>query len=390
MALKVAMHNWMRPEPIETTIARLGRSGYDGIEISGEPAVYDADHVKGLLAQHDLECWGAVTLMTGGRDLVHEDYYVRMASVEYVKDCLSLVASLGGKILTVVPSTVGKVVPMGTPEDEWRWCVEGLKRCQEKAEEVGVRIGVEPLNRFETYFVNRADQAVAMAEAVGGNCGVALDIFHMNMEEADWAQAIRDTGDRLVDFHVADNNRMPPGPGRDRLGEAGPGARRRRLRRLPHRRVRRHGRPLAAVPAHGDRRRLRGRREPGDGAVPARPRNRRPARALLRRVRAGLDRPVAPGARDASRPPRRRRPTPCRRRAVRTRHRARRDPRHEGAGDRLRARPAARTGDPADRRRLGDPGHARLPRRRHPGGGGARRRPRPGRTSRRRARAARR
>ena len=112
-----------------------------------------------------------------------------------------------------MPSTVGKVVPMGTPEDEWRWCVEGLKRCQEKAEEVGVRIGVEPLNRFETYFVNRADQAVAMAEAVGGNCGVALDIFHMNMEEADWAQAIRDTGDRLVDFHVADNNRMPPGQG---------------------------------------------------------------------------------------------------------------------------------------------------------------------------------
>ncbi len=213
MALKVAMHNWMRPEPIETTITRLGKSGYDGIEISGEPAVYDPDQVKGLLDEHGLECWGAVTLMTGGRDLVHEDSYVRMASVQYVKDCLSLVASMGGKILTVVPSTVGKVVPMGSPEDEWRWCVEGLKECQAHAESVGVRIGVEPLNRFETYFINRADQAVAMAEAVGGDCGVALDIFHMNMEEADWRQAIRDTGDRLVDFHVADNNRMPPGQG---------------------------------------------------------------------------------------------------------------------------------------------------------------------------------
>ena len=47
MAFKVAMHNWMRAEPIETTITRLGRSGYDGIEISGEPAIYDADEVKG-------------------------------------------------------------------------------------------------------------------------------------------------------------------------------------------------------------------------------------------------------------------------------------------------------------------------------------------------------
>ena len=110
MALKVAMHNWMRPEPIETTITRLGRSGYDGIEISGEPAVYDADEVKGLLDAATASSAGApVTLMTGGRDLVHEDYYVRLASVQYVKDCLSLVASLGGEILTVVPSTVGKV-----------------------------------------------------------------------------------------------------------------------------------------------------------------------------------------------------------------------------------------------------------------------------------------
>ena len=54
MALKVAMHNWMRPESIETTITRLGRSGYDGIEISGEPAVYDAEHVKRLLRETSL------------------------------------------------------------------------------------------------------------------------------------------------------------------------------------------------------------------------------------------------------------------------------------------------------------------------------------------------
>jgi D-psicose/D-tagatose/L-ribulose 3-epimerase len=213
MGLKVAMHNWMRPEPIETTITRLGRSRYDGLEISGEPAVYDTDHVNGLLREHGLECWGAVTLMTSGRDLVHEDHYVRRASVEYVKDTLSLVASLGGKILTVVPSTVGKVVPMGSPDDEWKWCVEGLKECQAHAEQVGVRMGVEPLCRFETYFINRHDQALEMAKDVGGNCGVTLDIFHMNIEEGDWAQALRNAGDRLVDVHVADNNRMPPGQG---------------------------------------------------------------------------------------------------------------------------------------------------------------------------------
>jgi sugar phosphate isomerase/epimerase len=213
MSIKVSMHNWMRPEPIESTIERLARLGYDGIEISGEPQGYDVAHVRGLLDEHGLECWGAVTLMTAGRDLLHEDPYVRLGSVQYVKDCLTFVAQLDGKILTVVPSTVGKVVPMGTASDEWGWCVDALQECQAHAETVGVRIGLEPLNRFETYFLNRCEQALALADAVGGDCGVALDGFHMNIEESDLLAAIRAAGDRLVDFHVADNNRMPPGHG---------------------------------------------------------------------------------------------------------------------------------------------------------------------------------
>jgi sugar phosphate isomerase/epimerase len=213
MSMKVSMHNWMRPEPIQATIERLARLGYDGLEISGEPQGFDTEQVRSLLDERGLECWGAVTLMTGGRDLLHEDPYVRLGSVQYVKDCLSFVAALDGKIVTVVPSTVGKIVPMASPEDEWRWAVEGLQECQAHAEEVGVRIGLEPLNRFETYFLNRCDQALALADAVGGNCGVALDTFHMNIEESDLLEAIRAAGDRLVDFHVADNNRMPPGYG---------------------------------------------------------------------------------------------------------------------------------------------------------------------------------
>ncbi len=213
MAIKVSMHNWMRPEPIERTIERLSRLGYDGIEISGEPGQYDVAHVRGLLEEHNLECWGAVTLMMGARDLCHEDRYMRMGSVEYVKDCLTFVAELGGQIVTVVPSTVGKITPMGSPVDEWNWCVEALRECQAHAESVGVRIGLEPLNRFETYFLNRCEQALALADAVGGNIGVALDTFHMNIEESDLIEAIHQAGDRLVDFHVADNNRMPPGHG---------------------------------------------------------------------------------------------------------------------------------------------------------------------------------
>jgi D-psicose/D-tagatose/L-ribulose 3-epimerase len=219
MALKVAMHNWMRPEPIETTIARLARAGYDAIEIGGEPATTDVEHVRSLLDEHNLRLWGAVTLMVGGRDLLHEDKYVRLGSVQYVKDTIDLIAALGGEVLTVVPSTVGKIVPMASPEAEWDWAVESLKECQAHAEAKGVRLAVEPLNRFETYFINRHDQALALAEDVGGNCGICLDIFHMNIEEADWREAIRAAGDKLYAVHVADNNRMPCGQGAIDWGE---------------------------------------------------------------------------------------------------------------------------------------------------------------------------
>src|SRR5690606_466069 len=72
---------------------------------------------------------------------------------------------------------------------------------------------IEPLNRFETYFLNRGAQALALAEATGPECGVCLDAFHINIEESDPYAAIRQVGKRLTTFHVADNNRMPAGHG---------------------------------------------------------------------------------------------------------------------------------------------------------------------------------
>ena len=63
--MHVSMHNWMRAEPIEVTIARLAKCGYDAIEISGEPERYDTKHVRKLLDDHGLTCWGSVTLMLG-------------------------------------------------------------------------------------------------------------------------------------------------------------------------------------------------------------------------------------------------------------------------------------------------------------------------------------
>lgn len=209
----LSMHNWMRAEALEVTVRRLAKYGYASIEIGGEPDKYNTREVSRILKENKVRCWGSVTLMFPGLDLIAADPAIREKTIRYCKHCVTMVRELDGCELTVVPSTVGKVMPQASPEEEWAWCVEGLKDVYAYSEKQGIVLALEPLNRFETNFLNRAEQAVALATAVGPNCGVCLDAFHINIEEADLYQAILNTGERLADFHIADNNRMHAGGG---------------------------------------------------------------------------------------------------------------------------------------------------------------------------------
>ena len=211
--MHLSTHNWMRAEPLEVTLRRIKRLGFESIEISGEPKQYDTKTSRPLLKQHGIRCWGAVTLTLGQRNLAAGNEAQRKSSVDYVKSVVTMVKELDGSEITIVPATVGKVVPDGTPEQEWKWVVDGLKEVYGHAQKSGVRMCIEPLNRFETYFVNRGDQALKLAQDVGPDCGVCLDVFHMNIEEKDMFAAIRKVGRKLVDVHVAENNRLAPGMG---------------------------------------------------------------------------------------------------------------------------------------------------------------------------------
>lgn len=211
--MHLSIHNWMKVEPLEVTVDRLARYGYGSLEIMGEPSKYNTTYVRKLLSDHGVRCWGTVTLMLEDRNLLAKNADQRAKSVQYVKDCITMVAELDGQVISVVPGTVGKIVPDSTPENEWAWAVEGMQAIYEHAQEAGVTIGIEPINRFETYFINRGAQALALAEATGPDCGVCLDVFHMNIEETDLYATITDIGARIANFHVADNNRMAPSQG---------------------------------------------------------------------------------------------------------------------------------------------------------------------------------
>jgi sugar phosphate isomerase/epimerase len=211
--MHLSTHNWMRAEPLETTLRRIKKFGYESIEISGEPTQYKVKDTRKALKENGIRCWGAVTLTLGERNLAAKDEGQRARSVDYVKSVITMVSELDGEIITLVPATVGKVVPDATEEEEWKWVVDATRECFAHGKKKGVKIAVEPLNRFETYFFNRAAQALALADAVSPDCGVCLDAFHLNIEEENIYDAIRLAGKRLFDFHVADNNRFACGLG---------------------------------------------------------------------------------------------------------------------------------------------------------------------------------
>ena len=211
--MHLSSHTWMRPEPLEQTLERLSRLGYTSIELAGEPDIYQVEETKELLQKYNIACWGAVTIQHGKRDLIAADPQQRRDTIDYMKNVVSLAAGLGGQIICIVPSTVGKIIPTSTPENEWKWAVEGLREVAAFAKEKGIRVGIEPLNRFETYFLNRSDQALALADEVGYDVGIAFDPFHLALEEPDLLAAIRRCHGRIVDFHAADNNRLAAGEG---------------------------------------------------------------------------------------------------------------------------------------------------------------------------------
>ena len=125
-----------------------------------------------------------------------------------------MAAEMGGHEVTITPGAVDKPTPDSTAADEWRWAVDALREICDHAQKHGIRVAIEAICRFESYFCFRGAQALALAKATGPDCGVCLDTFHMNIEEADPYQTIRECGTRLVDFHVADTNRMACGMGR--------------------------------------------------------------------------------------------------------------------------------------------------------------------------------
>jgi len=201
-------------EPLKDKIARVARCGYDGIELVGEPDQYDERELRSLLAENGIVASSIISIFDPSRDIVSDDPAIRRAAVDYVTANIEFGSRIGADVVTFTPTACMKISGRADRATEWTWAVEAARTLAARAADHGMCLAVEPWNRYETYLINRLDQAVDFVTEVDSPAaGVMADTFHMAIEERDIAEAIRDAGNRLTHVHLADSNRAAPGYG---------------------------------------------------------------------------------------------------------------------------------------------------------------------------------
>ena len=191
------------------------RWGFDTIEIPIEaPEHIDSVKVRKALDKHGLVCGSVCACMGPGRDFRGSAKDQREA-MKYCKALIDHMVNLGcPSLIGPVYSVVGKADAVDPKEQkrEFALVVKNLKVLCAYAEKKGVQICVEPLNRFETDFLNTCEKGLRLIKAVNSPVlKLHLDTFHMNIEEKNQAAAIRKAGKLLGHFHACGSDRGTPG-----------------------------------------------------------------------------------------------------------------------------------------------------------------------------------
>jgi len=203
-------------EPRHSELLRDIRSwGYEGVEVPlFAPAALDVAWAAGELKQCGLELT-TVTSLPQNANLIGDSEDEQHAALEHLRACIQAARQLGASLLCgPVYAPVGRLVGRPRTAEEWRRAVNNLGEVARMAADHGVRVAIEPLNRFETYFLNTAADTCQLIGEIGSDSlGVQLDAFHANIEEKSLAATIRECGPRVMHVHVSENDRGIPGTG---------------------------------------------------------------------------------------------------------------------------------------------------------------------------------
>lgn len=201
---------------LETNLARIVSFGYDGVELAiRDPKLVDLNHLDELLRKRNLKVPAIGTGQAWGEEglsFTDPDPGIRQAAIERIKRHIPVAARFGSVIII---GLIRGIVKSGVNDEQaMNWLIEALRECSEAAQPYGIRLALEPINRYETTLINNVAQGLKLIERVGtDNFGLLLDTFHMNIEEPVIEESIRSCGKHIFHFHVADSNRWYPGAG---------------------------------------------------------------------------------------------------------------------------------------------------------------------------------
>ena len=217
--MRLGINTFLYTSPFTTDSVKLfpkfKQWGFDTEEIPIEaPEHVDPAKVKAAADKHGLAIGSICACMGPGRDFRGTPEEQQTAMV-YCKALIDQAVVMGcPSLIGPVYSVVGKADAVESAQQklEWALVVKNLKELAKYAEAKGVMICIEPLNRFETDFLNTCDQGLKLIKAVGSKAvGLHLDTFHMNIEEKNQAVAIKKAGKHLVHFHACGSDRGTPG-----------------------------------------------------------------------------------------------------------------------------------------------------------------------------------
>lgn len=189
--------------------------GFDGVELflsPDEPG--DIPSLRDELERIGLTRTTCVVLPREAH-LPSADPEIHGRGVNFLKKCVERTAELEASLMCgPLHSGLGVMTGRRRTSDEWKRAVEGLQQVARRARDLGVVLCVEPLNRFETYFLNLQADAANLIDEIGEpNVRVHFDTFHANIEEKDPTKALRALGNRLGHVHISENDRGIPGKG---------------------------------------------------------------------------------------------------------------------------------------------------------------------------------
>jgi len=194
---------------------RIRNAGFDGVEV---PMYKGRDFAVAALrqglAETQMDCT-ICSVLVEGLSLISEDKHNRARAMDQMRENIAVAAEAGATLIVgPMYAPVGYLPGRRRTADEWKRGVEAWQQLASWLDEHNVTAAIEPLNRFETYFLNTAEDAARFCDAVGHpRVGVLFDTFHANIEERNIASGYRSLGKHLKHVHTCENDRGTPGSG---------------------------------------------------------------------------------------------------------------------------------------------------------------------------------